>query len=816
MNKQKFLKTLVVFLCTLGFSSCVYDNELENGCGTYMSAVLSEGYVPLRAQEDHSINVDATDFEDRVNTLAMLVFSTGSDDRSAYHYAAASTVTANIPATRVNPGSNDIYFFANVPEGEVKDLTTRDKVEAYMKETKEFNSALNKGATAALGFPMSRVYYGQNIPEGYTVTNPYGWKPNTDGSGNLAPVSTYEDVKDPIQGKVGLVRTCAKISVNIKGEGVAGVKKVEYVNAFKQHSMKQLEAKTFADTELQTLELFTNTGATLDKELVVYVPECLFDISTASKPSWDTTKDVGVNGVNYLKITMDSEQVYTAPIVHNGNSSVNSYLEIAKSDRAIYDIVRNNHYHFNVSVPEDGKELKVVFEVQPWNLIENVFSATDDYMNASKEDVVMNYPNEDPNSFMILSNFKNKILSYSVEYADLNDKDWFSMTPATPTSINGNLEFNTKTTSENLGGTPRIATVTFHVDGYAHDVSVRIIQLPRQDIVTRKYVNFIGTGGTVNISVDNYGYDWRAEIVENYSTIAGTPDWVTLNKSGSQLTINVKSTNDVNLLRYAVVKIYDGSDRAAYIWVEQGNYKEVKVNGHTILDRNLGALKTATDRNAWTAGAPISNQERVRVNGFYYQWGRVPDGYHWHGIDVVNGNISTSLASAQVDSTRVDYATHPDAMPLKWWDPVVPASQDPQYGRFIAAESWLSTSGAFPKLWGDPEKVGVDPCPEGYRVPTLAEMKGILSNLTYYDYTQGFWATTSTGTDTFFPRSEFRDSSGTLQMWSRDNNQPYTYYMTSDLDGINAAVALLYNSSLKASEQFVPVGYGVPVRCIKE
>lgn len=377
MNKQKFLKTLVVFLCTLGFSSCVYDNELENGCGTYMSAVLSEGYVPLRAQENHSINVDAKDFEDRVNTLAMLVFSTGSDDRSAYHYAAASTVTANIPATRVNPGKNDIYFFANVPEGEVKDLTTRDKVEAYMKATKEFNSALNKGATAQLGFPMSRVYYEQNIPEGYTVTNPYGWKPNTDGSGNLAPVSTYEDVKDPIQGKVGLVRTCAKVSANISGDGLPYVNKVEYVNAFMQHSMKQLEAKTFADTELQTIELYSNTGVALNNPLVAYVPETLFDTSATAtaKPSWDTTKDVGLNGANYLRIEMKSGRVYTIPVLHNGlEKKGKEFIAHAKSAEANYDIVRNNHYLYNIILPEDNKQLDVQFKVMPWTLVESEMS----------------------------------------------------------------------------------------------------------------------------------------------------------------------------------------------------------------------------------------------------------------------------------------------------------------------------------------------------------------------------------------------------------------------------------------------------------
>lgn len=708
-----------------------------------------------------------------------------------------------------NAGLYDFYFFANEDDPGIsaaqrtKIQTLRNVAQLYPQEKIPF--ALDFDPAKSL-FPMLAVYKNVSVSGG--------------------------SIDDPQVIPVTLIRNFSKVTININ-------RKIEAPGA-KHAVIKGIYLKNLATefVPLFTMRTHAEEGlgiATTTKELVTSLPAVPYDkegeiftdslyVSELLRAKDDAqgttvvieyTQTAESTVVKTLELPIDIQKIDELETIFAHLGLMMKPEDITKF--TTQSILRNMHYIVNINISDAQTQPVVRLEVEPWTLIANDFTSTDDYMNASKEDVVMNYPNEDPNSFMILSNFKNKILSYSVEYADLNDKDWFSMTPATPTSINGNLQFNTITTSENLGGTPRIATVTFHVDGYAHDVRVRVVQLPRQDIVTRKYVNFIGTGGTVNISVNSYGYDWRAEIVENYSTISGTHDWITLRKNSSQLTINAEPTNDVNLLRYAVIKIYDGSDRAAYIWVEQGNYKEVTVNDCTILDRNLGALKTATDRNAWPAEAPISHQERVRVNGFYYQWGRVPDGYHWHGINVLDGTINTSLTSEQLNAYPVDYTTHPDGMPLKWWDPVVPGSQDPQYGRFIATEPWLSTSDSFPQLWGYPKKVGVDPCPEGYRVPTLAEMNVILSNLKYIESSQGFWAKADDeATDVYFPRSQFRSSNGTLYDWLEPNTFP-TYYSTSELyNNLDSKVSYLFTYFTSAWEFNNPVSYGIPVRCIKE
>ncbi|WP_211837225.1 hypothetical protein [Porphyromonas levii] len=764
-----------------------------------------------------------TDNEDRVASLRMIMAesATGKVIYNGKPIFPSGDFKQRSEVIEVkNAGLYDFYFFANEDDPGIsaaqrtKIQTLRNVAQLYPQEKIPFDPDFDPSKSL---FPMLAVYKNVSVSGG--------------------------SIDDPQVIPVTLIRNFSKVTININ-------RKIEVPGA-KHAVIKKVYLKNLATQFIPLFTMRTHaeeglgiTSSTTTKELSTPLPAVPYDtkgeifsesmyISELLRQGTDpqgttvvieyTQTADATSALKTLELPIDIQYIDELETIFAHLGLMMKPEDITKF--TTQSILRNMHYIVNINISDAQTQPVVRLEVEPWTLIANDFTSTDDYMNASKEDVVMNYPNGDPNSFMILSNFENKILSnfenkilsYSVEYADPLDTDWFTMTPANPTYITGNLEFRTSTTSENIGGTPRIATVTFHVDGYAHDVRVRVVQLPRQDIVTRKYVNFIGTGGIVNISVNNYGYDWRAEVVESYSTIAGNPDWVTLMKNGSQLTINAATTNDVNLLRYAVVKIYDGSDRAAYIWVEQGNYKEVTVNGYTILDRNLGALRSATNRNAWTEGAPISNQERVRMNGFYYQWGRVPDGYHWHGINVLDGTINTSLTSEQLNAYPVDYVTHPDAMPHKWWDPVVPGSQDPQYGRFITAEPWLSSSGAFPPLWGSPKKVGVDPCPEGYRVPTLAEMNGILSNLKYLEHTHGFWAKSSDGnTDVYFPRAQFRASNGTLYDWLEPNTYP-TYYSTSELyNNLNSKVSFLFIHETQAREYDYPVSYGIPVRCIKE
>lgn len=800
LDKQKIYHYLLLLsiLLTVGYG-CTND-EMASQSNNLLA-------VSLR-----SIN---TNNEDRVTTVRMIIAESGSG-KVVYNgfpeWASNDYSQLSTPIEVEKKGTFDFYFFANENDPLITDTQrTRLKnlqnvAQLFPQEHIGFSSDFSSSSSL---FPMTAVYK------------------------NIAVIGGAYDNPQVIE--VFLIRNFAKVEVKINRNiesptadpNHAVIKRIylqnlasEYITLFnkKPHAQEGLAVETTVPSR-DIVSAGTSIDYTKNGEIFrdsIYISELLRFHTDPSgtkvvieyvptKESTDSKK---------YELELDIQYIDgLEKIIHNLGTvmtpeDMNSF--------STQSILRNMHYIVNVNIDDARLEPTVRLEVQPWKLVTQDYEAKDDYLNASKESVTMNYLNGDVNSLMILTNITDgRAFSYTVTPQEPTDASWFSISPAQP--LNGNQTFSVRALSENMGSTPKTAIVTFHAENYAHDVSVRIIQLPRQDIATRKYVNFIGTGGSITIPIDNYGYDWRADVVENYSTVAGTPDWLTVTKNGDNLELNVKSTNDVDLLRYAVVKVYDGSERAAYIWVEQGNYKPVEVNGWTLLDRNLGALSAPTSRTAWSDASPITNQERVKRNGFYYQWGRVPDGYHWQGIDVVKGNISFELTNDMRSSIAVDYVTRPQAAPLKWWDPVTSGSQDPQYGKFISTDPWLSNASPFPRLWSFPKKMGVDPCPEGYRVPDADELKSILTGTQFQKSSQGFWVAKTGGGDVYFPRAQFRDHYGILWEWLNDASLQPTYYATSNLNNTANTVSLVYLTPGYSPAQFErPVSYGMVVRCIKE
>jgi hypothetical protein len=115
--------------------------------------------------------------------------------------------------------------------------------------------------------------------------------------------------------------------------------------------------------------------------------------------------------------------------------------------------------------------------------------------------------------------------------------------------------------------------------------------------------------------------------------------------------------------------------------------------GRTWMDRNLGAYnaaRSATD--CWAYGN-------------LYQWGRAGDGHEFRGAPIYNGD-------------SLGFAT--TALPNRGnaWDGLYITSVNPPF-------DWLETQDD--NLWNsgttsNPIKTANDPCPMGYRVPTIAEL----------------------------------------------------------------------------------------------
>jgi len=162
------------------------------------------------------------------------------------------------------------------------------------------------------------------------------------------------------------------------------------------------------------------------------------------------------------------------------------------------------------------------------------------------------------------------------------------------------------------------------------------------------------------------------------------------------------------------------------------NFPTVTINGKLWAAANLGATVIAT--NAGT------NSD---MYGFYYQWGRGSDGHQ----------LSNSTTTPTLSSTS-----------------------NPGNGNFITTtispNDWISPQDN--TLWQ-----GVDgknnPCPSGYRIPTIDEYKSASPTL-------------------LIPNSNFRSNNGVLQVtnwgyyWSSTAVNKTTYWIASALDRPNGTL----------------------------
>jgi uncharacterized protein (TIGR02145 family) len=168
-----------------------------------------------------------------------------------------------------------------------------------------------------------------------------------------------------------------------------------------------------------------------------------------------------------------------------------------------------------------------------------------------------------------------------------------------------------------------------------------------------------------------------------------------------------------------------------------------------------------------------------RLNGDYYQWGRA------------------TVAAA---------------------GPTGPSSGEANAGSITGWNTTAAANGA----WSDATKTANDPCPTGFRVPTLAQWDAVLNNnLNTSSYVGTNWASSSTNYTTglrigsgtsglFLPAAGYRyNSNGTL-IYRGDNG----IYWSSTENGSNAWS--LYFSNGYANTDSNTRTYGMSVRCVAE
>lgn len=346
---------------------------------TFQMGFAENNKAATRAQGPNpSINTDDPDWEDYVNKLAVLAFeSAGAGAKVAEEYTALSFFTM-----KMKPGNYDFYFIANYPDTDEASIKGMNKaaIETYLQKTAEFQS-FQGAKTSGVLFPMARVYRNQTVTEGGTYANPLPFKPNVGALADkqLKPISLFgQDWQGTtIQEKINLVRANAKIELNISGEGKTDIAKIEYVNAAQNYTFAQLPETSLTGQTVAATQSFAYTLPAGTENLVtkLYVPERLF-AATETK-GWDTVADAPQGGVNYIQITMTSGRTYRIPVISNGplSGSTDNYLTFARDNsKADYNIIRNNHYYYNINIPMDSKEIEVNAVVLPWTLVESEMS----------------------------------------------------------------------------------------------------------------------------------------------------------------------------------------------------------------------------------------------------------------------------------------------------------------------------------------------------------------------------------------------------------------------------------------------------------
>lgn len=265
------------------------------------------------------------------------------------------------------------------------------------------------------------------------------------------------------------------------------------------------------------------------------------------------------------------------------------------------------------------------------------------------------------------------------------------------------------------------------------------------------------TGLTATLAAGNFatGLDTLSFIVTGTAAAAGTASFA-LNIGGQSCTVSFPVVADTSY-RQGTVHCSGGKAKLQPI-TSAGT-------GRIWMDRNLGASRRA-----------VSTEDALGW-GDLYQWGRGADGHQCRKSAVRSGAVSSLDQPGHGDFIL------PDPNQVADW-------RNPQNGNLWQGENGIN-----------------NPCPIGYRVPTLAEWTSEITAIN-----QNFFYFNSL----FLPHSGYR--------WFVGNELAlvegtHAYYWTSTVASRTSgfSTSLFFNSSAPKGLVFEePRGYGYAVRCIKD
>jgi len=251
--------------------------------------------------------------------------------------------------------------------------------------------------------------------------------------------------------------------------------------------------------------------------------------------------------------------------------------------------------------------------------------------------------------------------------------------------------------------------------------------------------------------------------------------------------------------------------------VSVGNSVKTPSGWLTFMCANLGAssdVQAMSPIEQATKIAPIPNPSvsgtiDSTVYGNLYQWGRRPDGHQLRNSGRVQGPISTLDENGQVTGSA-------------------------NIGNFIINNTkpydWRSPSDDTKTLWYNNGKTVNDPCPTGWRVPTIAEWQSINGvNVNRWSWTQtangtaGYLITPLDGSYSaklFLPAAGYRnyDTSNGVDIGNASSNGSYSSSTSMPTDTPNQCNILTFTSGRISTDvtSYTGRALGCSVRCVAE
>ena len=259
-----------------------------------------------------------------------------------------------------------------------------------------------------------------------------------------------------------------------------------------------------------------------------------------------------------------------------------------------------------------------------------------------------------------------------------------------------------------------------------------------------------------------------------------------------------------------------------HVWVINDNpavvYEYTNGDGvkFSFIDRNLGAIDASAEGDA---------------NGLYYYWGnRHPYAGGTTTVYDIAGNAleytTEETATICSENSLDDIYEYSLTRPMTFF-----ASNTNKTGNYewLFAHKDAAKWEAKADLWGgvSGNKSIYDPCPEGYKVPPYAAADAFkAANTTQekqYDgeaVNKNFigWKFSNDNGSTFLPAAgDFNNSVKFEAFYNGENTFPTAYFWTADMQIASYFRATCFkgtpNSAAPAGQ---PMGYALPIRCIKE